>query len=475
MYYFYLIFLLNVRGIFGFGLFSFDHGYRHITKLRTYNATILRNDEYRWIEQRLDHFDPNEKRTWKMRYVENLDYWKPNGPIYVFVGGQYAISDEIPIRYGYLHELQRETNGALIYSEHRYYGESIPLDIHVTDNLKYLSSHQALADLAHLIKTIKSSSTFETSKVVFIGGSYAGNLVAWMKLKYPNLVDVAVASSAPVLAKVDFFEYLEKVSEDYQKLGPSGCLEKITEIFQRYEQLLKTADGIEQLKKEENICGDTDMTKLENKQMFFMVKISIFQMRAQYGTPDVIVDHCHQIMDSSTPYLKRLYDDEPKLFRKYRNCIHYDYNIFINIIKTGSLVPWFYQLCTEFGYFQTTTSAKQPFTNNVPVNFYYNVCTGLFGSEFDEKRVKRGVEYTNNFYGGLSPNVTMVVFVNGDKDPWSRLGIVNDLSSDAPAIVIPKAFNCEDLLMDEPSDSDELIAARKNIKKLVKKWIGFGA
>lgn len=40
--------------------------------------------------------------------------------------------------------------------------------------------------------------------MVVFGGSYSGNLAAWMRQLYPDLVKVAVASSAPVEARFEF-------------------------------------------------------------------------------------------------------------------------------------------------------------------------------------------------------------------------------------------------------------------------------
>lgn len=72
------------------------------------------------------------------------------------------------------------------------------------DNLAYLSSEQALADLATFTEAMKEKLDLKTNKWIAVGGSYPGSLAAWYRLKYPHLVDVAVAISAPTLAQLNF-------------------------------------------------------------------------------------------------------------------------------------------------------------------------------------------------------------------------------------------------------------------------------
>jgi len=73
-----------------------------------------------------------------------------------------------------------------------------------TKNLKYLSSEQALADLAYFIESKKEEFKLTNNKWIVFGGSYPGALAAWFRLKYPHLAYGAVASSAPLLAKINF-------------------------------------------------------------------------------------------------------------------------------------------------------------------------------------------------------------------------------------------------------------------------------
>lgn len=73
------------------------------------------------------------------------------------------------------------------------------------ENLKYLSSEQALADLAYFIESINMQYSFEkTTKWIAFGGSYPGSLAAWVREKYPNLVHGSISTSGPLLAKADF-------------------------------------------------------------------------------------------------------------------------------------------------------------------------------------------------------------------------------------------------------------------------------
>ena len=66
-----------------------------------------------------------------------------------------------------------------------------------TEELKYNTVDLALADLAYFIDIIKETrGEYESSKVVLFGGSYAGALAIWFRIRYPHLADAVYASSA---------------------------------------------------------------------------------------------------------------------------------------------------------------------------------------------------------------------------------------------------------------------------------------
>lgn len=434
--------------------------------------------ERKQILQPLDHFDEKEKRTFNMTYIQNLDFWKPNGPIYINIGGPYVyFVQTFLFNEGYfLFDLVKETNGALFGSEHRYYGRSVPLNITKTANLKYLNSQQALADIVTLIKHVKSMLNAEDSKVVVVGGTSkgnAGNLAAWMRLLYSDIVDAALSVSGPVLAKADFKDFYQIIGEDFLKYGTPGCYDRVHKIFANFQTLFSTPEGTKQLKKEQKICEKVDMSKKENQQVLFEYYLDYFQLFAFVADDvDYFKFICEKNFNDTSLKSRLLHSKHDYIIRDAGDdmCVNFDFDYIYNRkIKDC----WFYQQCTEFGSFPSTELGKHPFTSSLPVEYFYKACEVQFGPEFGKNRVEAGVKATNEMFGGLHPNVTKVVFVNNEFDPWRELGITENLSDDAPAFVVPKSSRAELLLYDDSEPiSVELREAKKTVKSLIKKWIG---
>lgn len=59
--------------------------------------------------------------------------------------------------------------------------------------MQYLNVDQALADLAYFIETKKKEKNLENSPVIVFGGSYAGNMATWARIKYPHLIQVSAS------------------------------------------------------------------------------------------------------------------------------------------------------------------------------------------------------------------------------------------------------------------------------------------
>ena len=142
-----------------------------------------------------------------------------------------------------INNLAKKLKAHRVALEHRYYGESQPFSTLSASNLKFLSTDQAIEDLAYFQKSMMSFQGF-TGKWISVGGSYPGSLSAFYRLKYPQLVNGALASSAPVLAKGNFEEYDHHVA---RVAGPT-CLFAIQTAVLDIENKLKTQTTAVQVK-----------------------------------------------------------------------------------------------------------------------------------------------------------------------------------------------------------------------------------
>ncbi|KAG9470766.1 hypothetical protein GDO78_016801, partial [Eleutherodactylus coqui] len=211
-----------------------------------------------FLTQPLDHFNRRNNDTYRQRYWINEEFWKrPDGPVFLLIGGEGAES-EFSVLAGEHVELAQKHQALLVALEHRYYGASINQDGLTLEAMRFLSSQQALADLAsfHLFVSQKYNLTQKNPWISF-GGSYPGSLSAWFRLKFPHLVYAAVASSAPVRAELDFTDYNKVVAQSLSDPvigGSSQCLDRVRKSFQEVDSILH-AGNVSKLERDFSSCS----------------------------------------------------------------------------------------------------------------------------------------------------------------------------------------------------------------------------
>lgn len=161
----------------------------------------------------------------------------------MMIGGEWE-TNVIWMTRGNWIQYARKYNALCFQLEHRFYGQSHPTEDLSIQNLKYLSSEQALADLANFIVAMneKHQLDIDTVKWIAFGGSYAGSLAAWLRVKYPHRVFGAVSSSGPLLAKADFPEFYEEVSHALGSYSET-CVHAVQQSFGQVEAQLKNEAG----------------------------------------------------------------------------------------------------------------------------------------------------------------------------------------------------------------------------------------
>ncbi|XP_066954266.1 LOW QUALITY PROTEIN: putative serine protease K12H4.7 [Macrobrachium rosenbergii] len=434
-----------------------------------------------WFTQHVDHFNPTDTRTWSQKYYTNFEFYVEGGPVFLMIGG------EGPASLGWMYsgswyDNAKQLNAALFQVEHRYYGDSHPTEDMSSDNLAYLSSEQALADLATFTVAMQEELGLQNNKWIVFGGSYSGSLAAWYRLKYPHLAHGAVATSAPMIAKVDFREYMEVVRNSLATAS-EDCNVAIKEANAEMEKQLADPVGWGALSERFRLCSPLDASIPDDVSLFFETLADNFAYVVQYNNEvgSVNIDSVCAVMqdESLGDPLDRYQEVNTVLLDLFgESCLEHRYDMMVEAMQKTKWEEnldggraWVYQTCTEFGWYQSSDSDEQPFAHQFPLDFFIEMCQDIYGTNFTREVLYEGVARTNAIYGGLRPEVTRVVFPNGSIDPWHAVSILSDLSSEARAIYINGTAHCADMYSPSPGDPPELDKAREEIFNLVQTWL----
>ena len=188
----------------------------HTSVERVNKAKNTRVFTTHWFNQTLDHFTFTTQTKFRQKYLVNDTFWdrfidtqdyhhlpkinflRNGGPIFFYTGNEGDI-EAFTENSGFMWDIAEEFGALLVFAEHRYYGESLPFgpESRSKDPLKvgYLSSSQALADYVDLITSLRNTMDGAAeSPVVAFGGSYGGMLAAWIRTKYPHIVQVILSA-----------------------------------------------------------------------------------------------------------------------------------------------------------------------------------------------------------------------------------------------------------------------------------------
>ncbi|CAG0915734.1 unnamed protein product [Notodromas monacha] len=446
--------------------------------------------EARYVTQKVDNFNAVDVSTWKQRYFVNDTFFKPGGPIFLMIGGEGPANPIWSVVGTWVK--YAEMFGALCFQlEHRYYGESHPvLDLNVK-NLAYLSSEQALADLASFIGQMKAEWNLTNNKWIAFGGSYPGSLSAWSRLKFPHLIHGAVSASAPLRAQLNFADYMTVVEDAILKEGGHLCVSAIAAASNQVRKFLGHPVGWETLKDKFNLCQKLN-AKVEPDVWNLMESLAgNFQGVVQYnkdnrefegikGANITVKTLCDIMTDKdSTPFESYAKVNRLMLDAVDQKCLDHEYKALIkdlagtdwNSSSSEGGRQWMYQTCSEFGYYQTSDNSKI-FGNDFPLEYFLQQCVDLFGAKFSADYVSDGISRTNWNYGGTDIKVTRVAFFNGAIDPWHALGIVKDPADQSTkAFYVPGVAHCANMYPERDIDSVDLKNARRKIGKLIGQWL----
>lgn len=420
----------------------------------------LRYSTYEFA-QRINPLDPKDMRTFKQRYFINTQFAESNlSPTLYFLCGESTCEGFPGVMAAYAKELKAN----LVAVEHRYYGKSQPFDQLTTENLKYLTTELALSDAAQIQQHVKDQLDLK-GKWIVLGGSYSGSLAAYYRQKYPSLVVGALSSSGPVQAKENFEEYDRHVAT---VAGPE-CLANIKKVVKQVESAFSNSKELSLLKEKfsaEKLSDDLD---------FVYLVADMGALAIQYGYRD----HFCELIEKNNPlegysaFTQEIYKNWGlnALSGSASGAVSLDPATYENEF---GMRQWFYQSCTEYGYWQNAyhdeaLSARSQWINQ---SYHNNICRRLFGIE---KPVQTDITNQSFYFPLLLEQTKNIFFTNGSKDPWINLSIAkengNVTNPNTTSMTVLGAAHCDDLRAPKENDSDSLKSAREQFLKAAKDWL----
>lgn len=310
-----------------------------------------------------------------------------------------------------------------------------------------------------------------------LGGSYAGTLVTWFRQRYPDLCDGVWASSAPLLAKVDFGEYKEVVGIAYRQEGGDACYNILEEAFTEMEKLIAMND-VERIEQDLVLCNRLNTSNKLDVGNLFLGLSNLMGAQVQQAKVDSVKNACVFLTNpihkdgiaALAAYVRLVYRDRC-YDHLFKTAVNYALNTSWGDSANAVYRNFRYQLCTELGWQQTSGSKNQPFGSSFPVELWVEFCRQVFGDKYTLDMMESSVRAINLVHKGVDTEVTKVYFTHGELDPWKSIGILESNNKESPVGIIDRGSHMNDLYSVSIEDPPELLQVKFAVRQQIRTWI----
>jgi pimeloyl-ACP methyl ester carboxylesterase len=470
------------------------------------------NEALFYDKQLVDHFGDQHTEFWSHRYYKSTKHFGGAGhPILLVVGGEGSLDHGM--LYPFVTDVLAERFGAaVVQPEHRFYGPYKPISHASTGQLlKLLTPHQAMADMLRLVHHHLRETDFEDCSlersspsycpIITIGGSYPGFLSAMFRLVYPDIVDAAYASSAPLYMYAQMGDpnvYYDIVTTAAEHASP-GCPHSVKQTLLDVADEIKAASSLEDAAVRVGICPDS-IPKNITQESLGDALVTI----ASYSFADYDMDYYPPGPDTGLSKICKLFqnpkldsldtmksffqslllqgveqedgcdmatvDCDPKQeLKEVQNETgrHNCFDISTQLSSDDDAEEeeeaadddgkmWNFQTCTSLifviGFSETSMFATRNSTYEDQLEALKKDCYEQFG----EGATPRPHELVDEwgFDDLVKQGASRILFTNGLEDMWSGGSIMEDLSPSLLALNFENGAHHSDLSHQGPSDAD---------------------
>jgi serine protease 16 len=332
-----------------------------------------------------------------------------------------------------------------------------------------------MADAIRFIKSKTKELKLQDSKWIVIGGSYAGNLAAWLRLKHPDIVYAAHVSSAPLNVIQEFNEYSDGVYDAVSDTaGNTHCVDGWSRAIKAFDTLIAETNATFV----RHVFGAPDHLHIGDLALlsrFFWISVQEGHSPKQIMFGDREISFVEAICGGKVfpSFINPKASDDELLasfitLAKVQFPTKEDYRSLDTQWNPGKQTDrgWYYQVCTQFGWFHGHSGNERSlFSKYIDLEYHKWTCRQYFGDGYPQVPPNH---YNKKYHGlDIVNKIDRIVYVTGDNDPWTRVAVTPSIAKRSTkrnyAVMIRGGFHCRDLHVPLPIHPPSYIQAHKDI------------